>query len=91
MESPDQVIDLMSNWVNRALVNSNFQLDVGSFDFRFQFQFGISNEIFKFLMNLQTSALEILALLMMSGTRRPSPLVKHKNGHLSLILKNWSD
>ena len=28
---------LLSNWVNRALVNLNFQLDVGSFDLRFQF------------------------------------------------------
>ena len=26
-------------WVNRALVNSNFQLDVGSFDLKCQFQF----------------------------------------------------
>ena len=25
---------LLSNWVNRALINSNFQLDVGSFDLR---------------------------------------------------------
>ena len=43
---------LLSNWVNRALVNSSFQLDVGSFDMWFQFYFGISTEITKFSVNL---------------------------------------
>ena len=32
-------------------VNSNFQLDIGSFNLRFQFQFGASNEITKFPMD----------------------------------------
>ena len=49
--------------MNCALVNSNIQLDVRSFDLKFQFKFGISNEIAKFPMNLQNSTLEIPASL----------------------------
>ena len=36
-------------------------IDAGSFVLRFQFKFVISNEITKFPMNLQNSALEISA------------------------------
>ena len=34
---------LLSNWVNRAHVNSNFQLDVGTFTLNFKANFEISN------------------------------------------------
>ena len=35
---------LLSNWVSRAPVNSNFQLDVGSFTLNFSCNYEISNE-----------------------------------------------
>ena len=60
---------LLSNWVSRALVNSNFQLNVGNFDSKFHFYFGSSNETMKFLMN---STLEISASLMISKTQKRS-------------------
>ena len=63
------MVPLLSNWVNDALVNSNFQLDVGSFNLRVSV-FGTSNEITKFPMNLQNSTLEISESLMMSGTQK---------------------
>ena len=34
---------LLSNWVNCSLVNSNFQLDFGSFPLNFSFNFEILN------------------------------------------------
>ena len=37
------VRELLSNWVNRALVNSNFQLDVGFFDLRFEVSVFVCN------------------------------------------------
>ena len=46
----------LSNWVNRTLVNSNFQLDVGSFTLnftivtlKFKIKIAISKEKFRFL------------------------------------------
>ena len=33
--------DLVSNWVNCAFVKSNFQLDVGSFNLHFSFNFEV--------------------------------------------------
>ena len=36
---------LLSNWVNYALVNSNFQLDVSSYTLNFNCTFEISNKI----------------------------------------------
>ena len=69
--------------MSRALVNFNFQLDVGSYDMRFQFQVGISNGIIEYPMNLQNLSLEIQsASLMMSGTQK---------FHLGLTLKHWSN
>ena len=53
-----QLLHLLSYRMNHFLINLNFQLDVGSFDLRFQFQFKISNEITKFHINLQNSLLE---------------------------------
>ena len=58
---------LLSNWVNRTLVNSNFQLNVESLYLRFQLWFEISNESTKFPVNLQNSV-----SLMMSGTQERS-------------------
>ena len=58
--------------MTRILVKLDFQLNVGSLDLMFQFQFGSSNEIPKFPMNLQNSNLEISASLMMSGTQKRS-------------------
>ena len=34
---PQNLDHILSNWENRALVNSNVHLAVGSFDLRFQF------------------------------------------------------
>ena len=39
----DNLDDLLSNFVNRDLVNSNFQLDVGRFTLNFSCNFEISN------------------------------------------------
>ena len=58
-----QLLHLLSHRMNHFLLNLNFQLDVGSFNLRFQFQFKISNEITKFHINVLNSLLEISASL----------------------------
>ena len=45
--------NLLSNWVNRAQVNSNFELDVGSFTLNFSCNFEISNQNSNFEREIQ--------------------------------------
>ena len=65
--------------MNCALVNSNFQLDVGSFKLRFQFEYRISNEFSTFPVNLQNSTLLSLSVVNDEWST--------KKGNLGLMLK----
>ena len=45
---------LLSKWMNLALVNSNFQLDVASFNLNFSCNFEISDQNYSFQRELQS-------------------------------------
>ena len=76
---------LQSKYIKHVIVNSKFQFDVESFNLKFHFKFGVSNEstYTNFRMNLQNSEfMGISVSLMTNGARK---------GHWHLIPKSWSD